>query len=126
VSAGFVRRLAGLKAFFSAMSAAASPAQLNAYQSSSGPIDITTAQATAAPTRGVPPFTYSWALASGFGWTVNSPTSASTSFTAEDVEAFQSNDGAFVCTVTDSTGATAVTNAVNAAAYNLGGGGAPL
>ena len=110
-----------LKSTFSAMSASASPVDFNAYQSSSSPIDITTGQATASPQGGVAPFTYAWSSATG--WTVVSPAAATTGFRADDVPAFESASATFDCTITDSTGASAVNNQINATATNLGGGG---
>lgn len=65
-----------------------------------GPGNVTTPPITATPSGGLSPYTYSWTRVSGVG-TVNSPTSATTTFSAtlangDDVS------GTFRVTVTDS------------------------
>lgn len=106
-----------LRTVFSALSASAAPAAVAGYGNSASAVDITTAPTTATPTGGVAPYTYAWSSASG--WTVNSPTSATTSFTATGVIAGSMEQADFTCTVTDAATIAAQTNAVTATAQNL-------
>lgn len=67
---------------------------------------ITTDGALATPSGGLAPYTYVWAKLSGDNITVNSPASASTSFTGS-VPADSTRSAIFRCTCTDSLGTSA-------------------
>jgi hypothetical protein len=83
------------------MTAAASPTSL--YTSSfSSP--ITSSSTTVTPTGGTAAYTYAWTKVSGDTLTVNSPTSASTTFSASVTS---SKTAIYRCTVTDSLATTA-------------------
>lgn len=87
-------------------SATASPLVLYKSTTTSS---ATTSSTTVTPAGGVSPYTYSWALFDGDTLTVNSPTSATTTFSASGLQ-----DGDFLystyrCTVTDSTSGTPLT-----------------
>ena len=91
------------------------------YNGSSGAAqNITTASCIAAPVGGTGPFTYSWAQVgvTPITWTILSPTAATTGFRANSVIAGSLETAFFECTITDSTGATAVTPIVTANAHN--------
>lgn len=67
----------------------------------------TTGTVTAMPTNGTPAYTYAWTYVSGDATIgVNSPTSASTSFSRSGMANLTEYDAVWRCTVTDSTAAT--------------------
>ena len=88
------------------MTASASPTSLYKSTLTSS---ATTGNTTVTPSGGTSPYTYSWALLSGDSMTINSPTSATTSFTNGGLGVGDSYSGTFRCTVTDSTGGTPLT-----------------
>jgi hypothetical protein len=69
----------------------------------------TTSSVTVSVTNGRAPFTYAWSYVSGSGATVNSPTSATTTFTRDAAGSPGGTQyvGVYRCTVTDATGRTA-------------------
>jgi hypothetical protein len=99
------------------------PAFVYGAQSSGSAVDVTTEIATAIPTGGTAPYTYSWARTDGFGgtWTIFLPNNAQTAFRASSVAAGDSALAIFVCTVTDARGNTVDSIAINATADNFGG-----
>ena len=80
------------------------------------PISLTTTSGTTGicsctPTGGTGPYTFAWSQISGdSGWSAVFPTNSSTQFSFTG--AADPAMGAFACTVTDSTGLTAVSNSV--------------
>lgn len=71
--------------------------------SSSSLGSLTTNSVTVTPSGGTAPYTYAWAFVDGdAGITINSPTSATTSFSADPAGA--SLAATYRCTVTDSAG----------------------
>ena len=63
---------------------------------------------------GTGPFTYAWSLVSGgTGITVTTPTASSTTFSGSVGPVTDTLTGVYQCTVTDNSGATAVTNTVS-------------
>lgn len=84
--------------------AAISPFAAVGTRSGSG--SATTNSVTATPTGGTGPYLYAWALVSGDTFTVNSATSASTTFTAS-VGLGEDKTAIYRCTITDSLLATA-------------------
>lgn len=70
-------------------------------------IFLRTAAVTATPSGGTAPYGYTWTRVSGDTLTIDSPTSASTTFYYFSAAATWSVSGVYRCTVTDSTGATA-------------------
>lgn len=68
---------------------------------------VTGNTATATPSGGLAPFTYSWVHLSGATMTINTPSSASTTFTASGVADGATVTATFRCTATDSLGSTA-------------------
>lgn len=82
-----------------------------------GNVTVTTDTVTITPSGGVGPYTYSWAYVSGSTFTVNSPSSAATSFTktaaAPTIDGnFNRFTGVYRCTVTD-TGNGNVQNTID-------------
>lgn len=121
VTIGQVRDAAGVaKTFWQSMSASAAPVEVSGYGNTASPVDITVGPVTVTVVGGVAPFTYAWSTDPD--WTVDAPTAATTTLTADDVGAGSSASAYFTCTVTDDTGAEAETNQVLATAVNLGGG----
>lgn len=86
--------------------ASASPATLSKVVAVSS---ATTNSTTVTPSGGVSPYTYSWALLSGDTLTVNSPTSATTTFSVTGLTAGEILYSTYRCTVTDSTSGTPLT-----------------
>jgi hypothetical protein len=86
------------------MTASASPTSL--YQSTTF-ASGTTSSTTVTPSGGTAPYTYAWALLTGDTLTVNSPTAATTTFTATGLTSGQSKSATYRCTVTDSAALTA-------------------
>jgi hypothetical protein len=62
---------------------------------------LTTAGVTATPAGGTAPYTYSWAKVSGDAITVNSPTSATTTFSATGLALDEERSAVFRVTCTD-------------------------
>lgn len=87
--------------------------------SHSGSVSVTTWTVTASATGAIGSATYSWARTDGgaHSWSINSPSSASTTFTTA-VAAGDSEDATFACTITDSAGQTATTANVHAVCTN--------
>lgn len=121
VQAGLVRTVAGLKAFFGAMSVSLSSESVAGFQNSSSAALVTTGPATATPSGGSAPYTYLWEQVGGSDWTINSPTAATTTF-GISVDAGDNKSTTFTCTVTDGTGFEATSAEISASAVNLGGG----
>jgi hypothetical protein len=104
--------------FYSAFSAAASPATVSGIGNVLGPgnATATTSATTATPTGGTGPYTYAVQYVSGDTATVNSPTSATTTFTRSvfmnpgDPQVNRS--GLYRFEVTDSLSAVVYTNNV--------------
>lgn len=89
-----------------AMSVSISPASL--YKSGTG-FNQTTASCTATPTGGVSTYSYAWTQISGDTFTINSASSATTTFTTSGMSSGDTRAATFRCTVTDSTGGTPLT-----------------
>jgi hypothetical protein len=83
-----------------AMSAAASPGVLYKFALIAS---STTASTTVTPSGGSGSYTYQWTRLSGGYFTINSPTSATTTFTATNLAAGQFVTGTYQCTVTDTS-----------------------
>jgi hypothetical protein len=83
-----------------AMSAAASPGVLYKLALLA---NSTTASTTVTPSGGSGSYTYQWTRLSGGYFTINSPTSATTTFTATNLVAGQFVTGTYQCTVTDTS-----------------------
>lgn len=62
---------------------------------------------------GVPPYTYKWNALNAAGWSITTPTAASTKFSTQ----YAGLTGTFACTVKDSQGNTATSNTVTAKSY---------
>lgn len=90
-------------------SSSISPASVSGYGStgsSGGNVAVTTDAATVSTSGGVGPFTYSWAHVSGDTFTVNSASSASTTFSktmaAPSIDGTSNiSSGVYRCTITD-------------------------
>lgn len=87
-----------------AFSASASPTLASGGRL--GPGDVTTNTVTVTQVGGTGPYIYSWALVSGDTFTVDSPSSATTSFSTTVTTAGQNKSATYRCTVTDSLAAT--------------------
>lgn len=69
----------------------------------------TTAPATATGANGTPPYSYAWARVSGDVLTINSPSSAATTFTATGLPFSYAKSGTYRVTATDSSSPTPLT-----------------
>lgn len=74
---------------------------------------LTTSSVTATAAGGNSPYTYAWSQVSGGAITINSPSSATTTFTASGLVNLVTRAGVFRCTATDSTSGTALTATVD-------------
>lgn len=86
------------------LSVGISPTSISESRVGAGSITSSTATATA--DGGAGGYTYAWAHVSGDSYTINSPSSAGTTFTTS-VLAGQLKSGVYRCTVTDSASSTA-------------------
>ena len=86
------------------LSISISPSSL--YNSRTGNGSLTSSPATGTGSGGTGPYTYAWTYVSGNSYTINSPSSATTTFTTSLI-AGQLKSGVYRCTVTDSLSATA-------------------
>lgn len=86
------------------LSVVVSPTSL--YKSRVGNGSITSDPATGSASGGTPGYTYAWTYVSGSSYTINSPSSAATTFTTT-VSVGSSKTGTYRCTVTDGVGGTA-------------------
>lgn len=111
-----------LRVVWSAMSAGLSAAYVEGAVASSSAEPITTNSVTAIPEGGTGPFTYAWAAVGTNGWTIGSPTSATTSFTSPATSPGVTKEAMFKCTISGPSG-SAVTEHVTASVTNLGSGG---
>ena len=87
-----------------------------------GPVTVNTEIVTASPTFGSAPYSYSWAQTGVVdpAFTPTAPTSQGSAFRRTGVDAGETFNADFVCTVTDALGATAQTDTVAATVTNLG------
>ncbi len=92
------------------LAASASPAVFNVE---TGLPSGTTAPSICSVGGGTGPFTYAWTTVSGGGVGVIGPTTAAARFTWVGMGFGSVVNATFVCTVTDSLGATAVSNVVS-------------
>ena len=83
-----------------------SPISLHKYGSTSG---LTTATATATATGGVTTYSYAWTKVSGDSITIDSASSAATTFSAAGMAVDEQRTALFRVTATDSTGGTPLT-----------------
>ena len=106
--------------FADPFSASVSPTEVFAARSSDRTVTMTTNAATATPSGGLGPYTYSWARTQGTVGVPNAPSMATTTFTGA-VEPGDIQQSTFLVTVTDSAGQTATADVV-ATFANSGGG----
>jgi hypothetical protein len=102
---GAWRQIVSFVAAYTALSISPSPASASSFTSDT----ITSGAIVATPNGGLSPFTYSWVLVSSSGLTgitINSPSYASTTFTASTVAGGVGSSGTatFRCTGTDALG----------------------
>lgn len=83
---------------------AISPAVAEIISAGFGP--LTTNSVTVTPSGGTAPYTYAWSFVSGDTVTINSPTSATTTFTGDPV-GYSVLSSVYRCTVTDNAAADA-------------------
>lgn len=108
----------------SSLSATLSADYVSGAVNSSASRPVTTRLVTAIPSGAVDPCTFAWAQTDATaGWTINNPSSASTTFTAASLAPGSDLDGTFACTVTDAGGHSVVTAEVSAHAMNISSGG---
>lgn len=123
-----VRDGAGAQVVFSPSSGMSVSVTPDVYGSAASPtgVAITTSSASVTVSGGTAPFSYLWERtdAEGGTWQILSPTSATTQFrrllVPPTADAYPAT---FACTVTDSTGQTAVTSDVDASVINYSSGG---
>ena len=113
----------GLKRLFSKFAVSVDKLSIYASRNSAGSTPITTGEITALVDGATGDVTYLWSRTDGGGhaWTIDSPNSASTTFTTSVARA-TIEAAAFKCTVTDEGGHSADTPNVSAQAENLYGG----
>lgn len=92
--------------FVAPMTVAASPTEVIGTDTGS---TVTSQSATVTPTGGGAPYTYAWVRNTGSA-TINSPTSATTTFTETGLAVSELRTSTFTCTVTDASGQTATAN----------------
>lgn len=73
---------------------------------------IVSSTVTATATGGSPSYTYQWTQVNGDAITIDSATSASTTFRVTGMSPSEIRDGEFICTVTDALSNTASTDSV--------------
>lgn len=92
------------------LSASAAPTTLDTTGSGSSQ---TSGAATTTPAGGLAPFTYSWSVSTGgSGITIDSPSSASTTFSVTGLGIGATRSGNYLCHVTDALGAGVNTNEI--------------
>lgn len=95
-----------VQSFAGPLSLSVSPEEVTGQEFSGAPAYVTSSNATATPSGGQGPYTYSWAMLTGTGFTINTPTKASTSFSGT-VNSPGAKLGTARCTCTDVFGTTA-------------------
>lgn len=96
-----------LRVVYTAFSAIVTPTIVSGSTDLSTLEDVTTNSATALTSGGTAPYTYAWTLLSSDGfisWTIDSPTTAATTFTANDVPGSMFTIATFQVEITDDTG----------------------
>lgn len=120
VSLIYVGTASGNKLVYSdSITASSSPTSVSGSSTS---INVTSGSTTVTVTNGIGPFTYAWSVSTSGGYTIsaNSPSSATTTFSANIVITPDSTAGTATCLVTDTaTGNTATTNAVSISLQRL-------
>jgi len=103
-----------------ALSASASPVDVNGDGGGLAPITVTTNSTTVTPSNGTAPYTYSWSRISGDSRVFAvSPTAATTAFRYTNAPVWTVAIATFRCTVTDALGATAAADVI-ATCSNIG------
>lgn len=99
-----------------------SPTFISGGDTSESPVTITTTTVTATPSGGIAPYTYLWTITdpSTPNWSVDFPTTATTSASCSFVVPGGFETANIHCTVTDSIGTTAVSEDVGCGVSNLG------
>lgn len=99
----------------------ANPISVTGAVGSSGTPNVTTNTTTVTVSGGTAPYSYLWTeIEADFPWSIGSPNSASTRFTALSVSTIDNSFASFECTVTDARGRTGSV-IVDATAFNFGG-----
>lgn len=93
--------------FAQPLSLSISPSPVDGTGPGTEPATITSDLATASPSGGLGPYSYSWAYVSGDTVTITSPSSAATTFSREMVWPKQIATATVRCTCTDSSGQSA-------------------
>lgn len=107
---------------FASLRANASPSFVEGSSNAAAGVAIITNGATATGLDGSPPYSYAWSQSgSDVGWTALAPNSATTAFRRSNVLPGSTEQTGFICTVTDSSGATATTPEVTASVTNVNG-----
>lgn len=106
---------------FASLTAAADPSSDSNSGSSPGTISVVVGPFSLTPTGGIAPYTYSWVITDSTGsWAIDTPTGANTTVTASFLTSGELVDATLQGTITDSIGSVAVSNTVNAEAFNTG------
>ena len=123
VQKAFIRTASGLQQFYGNLTVGLSATFAQGSTNRSTTSSAATRIVTATPAGGVAPYAYAWTRTDGgsHAWTIGAPSSASTAFSTT-VAPNAEQTATFICTVTDATGATAVSAAVTADVFNDGGG----
>jgi hypothetical protein len=119
----YLRTAAGLKSLFSKFAVSVDKPVVYAARNSAGSTPVTTPEVAALVDGATGAAAYTWSRADGGAhpWTIDSPNSATTTFTTSVARA-SIEAAAFKCTVTDAGGHSADTPNVSAQAENLYGG----
>lgn len=100
-SAFRMRDASGLHDLLNTLSASG-PAEVDGFGYSVKPIQVTTSVAAIAVKGGTAPFTYSWAVDTG--WSATGPTASSTAFRSPTLASGATQSMTAVCTITDAEG----------------------
>jgi hypothetical protein len=127
ITAGYVRIGGALKQFYALLTIALSTYVALGRGNSASVVNVTSEPVTALLTGAVGTVSYAWARTDGavHGWTINSPTSASTTFSTlcDQGEQFTAT---FKCTATDQAGQVIASSDVSVDCANIYyGGGYP-
>jgi len=123
IKEGWIRTTDGLKQLFGEFIVSLSRSSLTAHTNSAMTVPVTSLPVTCNVTGGSAPYSYAWSKTSGAaGWSIDSPSAASTTFTSPALGPGDEEVATFICTVTDAAGHVLASSAVTITARNIYGG----